>query len=107
MTPDLGFVSLDEVINSFMVELRRIEDDYRKNGIPRDLKSIIEDIDCIRSQLLKRARDNFLHYVKSHPEVKAEMREAKKAEDQKKDTRDWKDRVSHNRQAAIAEALRG
>jgi hypothetical protein len=105
-SPDLGFVALDEIANAFTFELERIERDYRHNGIPTDFKAIIEDIDCIRSQLLKRARHNFKQYVQNHPEIKQELRDKRKADEEKRDTRDWRDRVESNRQEAMKEARR-
>lgn len=104
--PDLGFVSLDEIINAFAFELKRIEENYRRNGIPSNFKDIVEDIDCIRSQLLRRARYNIAQYVQSHPEVKQELRDKRRAEEEGKDTRDWRERVESNRQEAMKEARR-
>jgi hypothetical protein len=103
--PNLGFVPLEEIQNAFSFEMRRIEEDYKKNGVPT-LNGVMEDIDCIRSQLLKRAADNFHAYIKTHPEVKKEMREARKAEEETKDTRGWADRVLASREEARREAKR-
>lgn len=107
MMGDTGFVSVDDVRSVFIMALERLEKSYgpTRGGIPTDFKTIIEDIDDIRRQLLSRSQHNLAEYLKSHPETKREIREAKQELEVKKDTRDWKERVQANRAEALREAL--
>lgn len=103
----LGFVTVDDIRNVFIVELEKLEKNYRLiNPTPPDYKTILEDIDDIRRALLARARLNMKRYVESHPSEKKKAHEAKKVEEAQKDTRDWQDRVKANRQEAIRDAYR-
>jgi hypothetical protein len=107
MMGNMGFVPLEEIRNVFIEALAKLEVDYVKtNGIPADFKTIIEDIDDIRRKLNSRAQYNLQHYLKSHPEVKKEQRDAKQENEAKKDTRDWKERVKSAREEAIRDCYR-
>ncbi len=103
----LGFVPVDEIQNIFVQELREIEEDIGRNGVPMDKAIVFEWIDNIRLKVHARAQHNLDKYMRSNPIVVEKKREEKE-EDTVKDTRkeSYIEKVKKNRDAAIADCYK-
>lgn len=101
----LGFVSLDDIQNTFVVEFLEIENDFKRNGCPTDPKVFMDHMDHIRLRLIQKAQYNMSEYLKRNPEVRAELSK-KKTEEPTQDNSKWQDRVKKNREAAIQDAYK-
>ena len=97
----LGFVSLDDVQNVFITEIKKLEEDYKRQGVPTNPRVVFETLDAIRMTLMKRAKDNVKNYLLNNPHVRKEMREVKDARDQNVAQKSWKQRVQESREKAM------
>lgn len=96
----LGFVSIDEIQNAFTFQMDQIEDDLKRNGPPANHVIIIEWIDQIRQELMRRARHNLDQYLLFNPQVRQAAMETRELKDAKEAHLDYKDRVAKNREKA-------
>jgi hypothetical protein len=97
----MGFVTIDEVQDAFVYEMNVIQQDLAVNGIPANEKIIIEWIDGIRLQVLKRAQSNLQAYIQNNPHVRQEIREERELKDVGDARLEYLDRVKKNRERAM------
>lgn len=102
-----GFLPVNEVMNIFSESLKNIEEDYKRQGVP-DLKLILEHIDNIRLQLIKRSKFNIESYLKNNPESRKLLHQNKKEDYQPEPTsRSVVSRVELQKMQQRADALKG
>lgn len=97
----LGFVTLDEIQDAVTYEMDVITQDIRVNGMPSNERVLMEWVDGIRLQLLKRARSNLSDYLHNNPHVRQEMREDRELKDTTDAHKDYLERVKKNRDRAM------
>lgn len=102
---DLGFVTSDELHNKFCEFMADIEDDFKRNGVPMDHRIIIESIDRFRAKLLSRARDNIKDYILKNPDLRQEIRQARRENEMENSSakQKWDDRVKKGRAIALGQ----
>lgn len=98
---NMGFITLDELQDAFTYEMDEIERDIAVNGMPSNPRVLIEWVDGLRMQCLKRARGNLKDYLRNNPHVRQEVRQERELKDVTDSRRDYMDRVKANRERAM------
>ena len=93
----LGFVPVDEIINTFRTEYAKIDDYLAINGMFTNEKDIFEFVDNIRLALICKAENNIKEYLAKNPDVLKEERVEKEKTEIRKTRISWEDRVKETR----------
>lgn len=108
MIDSMGFVPMREIQNVFSEALKKMDEDYRRLGPPTDYRTIIEHVEDIRSELIKRAEFNIKTFLTKNPEMRKKEHDVKKeAEAEAPRKKSWEDRVQAQKRDAIKAALEG
>lgn len=102
-----GFVPVEQIQNIFSEEIKKLEEDYGRQGIPTNHRLLFEHIDNIKLRIIQMAQFNLQKYLKDNPHLKKKEHEEKRLEVAEKSTsKDWRTRVEEQKKQAIAEAYR-